>query len=280
MFLEIKFNGGLGNQMFQYAAGRALCIKKKIPYLLLNTESYTNESLGRKFGLINFHIKGKLVENDTVKKMFRKRTKLNTLISGSGLHKNIEEKDFVLQPIEKGTGLLTSLEGFWQSPQYFNDIRQLLLKEFTPLRVPSSPLWLHEKNTVAVHVRRTDYLDEHRYGFIGAQYYRDAMALIKKKMAEPLFIFFSDDILWCKQNFADGKTVFFEDAEWVEDYLQLYLMSKCAHQVIANSSFSWWAAWLNQNPGKIVTRPLTPFKEKTLLYESHYPEEWIAINNN
>lgn len=280
MFLEIKFNGGLGNQMFQYAAGRALCIKKKIPYLLLNTESYRNESLGRKFSLIHFHISGSVVENNTVKKIFRKRTKLNRLVSATGIHKNIEETDFILQPIEKKTGLLTSIEGFWQSPQYFIAIRPLLLQEFAPLQAPPSPLWLHEENTVAVHVRRTDYLNEHRYGFIGEQYYRDAMALVKNKMVAPIFIFFSDDMMWCKETFRDEKIIFFEDAAWAEDYLQLYLMSKCAHQVIANSSYSWWAAWLNQNNDKMVIRPSAPFKEKALLYEAYYPEEWIAINNN
>ena len=280
MFLEIKFVGGLGNQLFQYATGRNLCIENKIAYLLLNIESYTDESLGRTFGLSNLQIKGTIIKSNRVKKIFRKHTKFNKIFTALSLHKNISEENFSLHQLKKRTGFLTSVNGFWQSAHYFNDIREILLKEFAPLHLPGLPGWIAENNTVAVHVRRTDYLTEKRYGFLGAEYYRAAMVMLKEKIADPLFVFFSDDIAWCRATFKNDKIIFFADDEWDKDYLQLHLMSKCAHQVIANSSFSWWGAWLNSNPEKIVIRPATPFKEKSLLYQSHYPEEWIAINNN
>lgn len=279
MFLEIKFRGGLGNQLFQYATGRSLCIKNKIHYLLLNTESYSNESPRRDFGLTHFKIKGIILKNNGVKKVFRKHTKLNSIATAFYLHKNIEEENFYLHQLETRTGFLTSINGYWQSAHYFDTIRELLLKEFTPLHLPPLPNWLNKNNTVAVHVRRTDYLIDERYGVLDTKYYNKAIDLLKERSADSTFIFFSDDIAWCKRTFNNPEFIFCEDAKWNKYYLQLYLISKCTHQIIANSSFSWWGAWLNINPDKIVIRPTMPFKEKSLLYQSHYPQEWIAINN-
>lgn len=279
MFLEIKFKGGLGNQLFQYATGRNLCIEKKIPFLLLNIESYKNESLGRSFSLSKLQIKGTVITSNWVKKIFRKHTKFNKICTAFLLHKNIAEDNFSIQQLEEKAGLLTSLDGYWQSQAYFNNIRQILLKEFTPMQLPGLPGWVAETNTIAVHVRRKDYLTEKRYGFLGADYYEAAMEMLNEKLTKPLFVFFSDDIEWCKTTFINDRIIFCEDNAWNIDYLQLYLISKCAHQVIANSSFSWWGAWLNTNPQKIVIRPATPFKEKSLLYQYHYPAEWISVNN-
>ncbi len=280
MFLEIKFKGGIGNQLFQYAAARNLCIENKIHYLLLNIEAYKSESLGRVFCLSNMQVKGTIIKSDRVKKIFRRHTRVNKIFTAFSLHKDINEDKFSLRQLKNETGFLTSVDGYWQSAWYFNGIREILLKEFTPRHLPALPVWIAENNTVAVHVRRTDYLNENRYGFLGNRYYEVAMAMLKEKLTNPFFIFFSDDIEWCKTFFKDGRVIFCEDDQWNKDYLQLYLISKCAHQIIANSSFSWWGAWLNTNHEKIVIRPATPFKEKKLLYESHYPEEWIMVNND
>lgn len=279
MFLEIKFAGGLGNQLFQYATGRALYIKNNIAYLVLNIESYNNEPLGRTFALSNLQVKGSIVKHKRLQQIFRKNTKLNKLVTIFSLHKTIKEKNFSLQHIKKIKSFLTSLDGYWQSPFYFKDIRDVLVKEFTPVNLPQLPEWIFENDTVAVHIRRTDYLIDPRYGAIGVDYYEAAMAVVKEKIANPLFVFFSDDIAWCKATFNNNRIIFCENILWDKDYLQLYLMTKCAHQVIANSSFSWWGAWLNNNPAKIVIRPAAPFKESGLLYEAHYPEDWIVIDN-
>ena len=280
LFLEIKFEGGLGNQLFQYAAGRNLIAQNNIPYFFLDIDSYKNQPLGRKFSLSNFQIKGMVLKNNFFRNAFRPQTKLNTAASFLSCHKFIKEKDTQLQDIALQTGLLTTLDGYWQSEYYFKSIRQLLLAELVPKTMPLLPQWLNRQNTVGVHVRRTDYLYEHRYGFVGIDYYRRSIGILKKKISNPQFVFFSDDIDWCKENFAGGDIIFCEEHLWKEDYLQLYLMSKCRHQVIANSSFSWWSAWLNSNNDKVVIRPLNPFKEKSLLYQSHYPEEWITVDND
>ena len=279
LFLKIEFAGGFGNQLFQYATGRSICVKNRIPYLLFDTGDYVNQSLGRTFNLMKFHVKGKLLENKHGKNIFRKHTSLNRVAVASKLHRHIEETGFILHDLKSGPGVLTTLNGYWQSAHYFNDIRPLLLNELLPLNIPAYPAWLAQVDTVAVHVRRTDYLNEHRYGFLGAAYYHAAIKYLQGKIQNPLFVFFSDDIEWCRQEFKKQGNLFCEEKNWDADWLQLHLMSKCAHQVIANSSFSWWGAWLNNNPGKIVVRPLNPFREKALLYEYHYPPEWVAIEN-
>ena len=94
-----------------------------------------------------------------------------------------------------------------------------------------------------------------------------------------MFIVFSDDLVWCKNKFNYNKFIFFEDENWSNDYLQLYLISKCNHQIIANSSFSWWGAWLNTYQNKIVIRPQQPFIDESLMNKFYYPKEWISINN-
>lgn len=279
MFLEIKFVGGLGNQLFQYATARRLCLKKKIPFLLLGTESYTNDSLGRKFVLSSLSIIGSKIKIDFFKKIFKPKTKLNKIFTLLRLHKYIYEQGFVLQTILEKKSLLLSLSGYWQSEHYFDDIRNILLKEFVPLDLPDYPNWINKKNLVAIHIRRQDYINEKRYGVLTSTYYEKGILLMKSLLETPEFIFFSDDIEWCKENFTDNKFIYCEDSNWEYDYLQLHLISKCKHQIVANSSFSWWGAWLNENPNKIVIRPTTPFIDQNLLYQSHYPANWLKIEN-
>ena len=278
LLLEVKFEGGLGNQLFQYAAARYLCIQNDIPYLLLNTDSFVNQPLHRKFNLINFRIHGREIKSNNLKKVFRKRTKLNSIANFLTGYHLIEDK-WQEENLAIQLRPLTSLSGFWQSPGYFKNIRAVLLKELIPVSLPVLPFWMSAPNTVAIHVRRTDYLFEPRYGFVGLSYYLEAIRYMQEKISGALFIFFSDDLGWCKQHFNLKECIFFEDINWQPDYLQLHLMSRCNHQIIANSSFSWWAAWLNINANKIVVRPATPFKDINLLYPHYYPAGWVAIEN-
>lgn len=277
MFLAIKFAGGLGNQLFQYATCRSLCIRNKIPFLYFDTSLYDNDYLGRKFGIQYFNIKGQVLKSKFAVKVFMKNTRVNNLFCFLSIYKNISEENFLLHNLSGKTSVLTSVSGYWQSPAYFENIRSILLKELVPLKCPAFPHWIDEANTVAIGVRRTDYLVDTKYGFIGTRYYEDAFEVIVKKIKDPLFIIFSDDIEWCKENFKNRRIIFFEESNWSKDYLKVFLMSKCKHQIISNSSFYWWGAWLNTNPHKVVIRPSRPFNDMSLLYESHYPPEWIAI---
>lgn len=279
MFLSVRFKGGLGNQLFQYATARSISVKSKISFLYFDVSEYRNESLARTFALANYKIQGKVFPSLFFKKIFTSLTKLNTIFTTVGLHSTIKEKSFSIQKIETKKKIFLSLEGYWQSEYYFENIRELLLKELQPISCPSFPQWIKNDTTISVHVRRTDYLNEKRYGFIGLDYYNRAMNYFREKLEGSLFIIFSDDINWCKEHLIGSDVLYLQEKDWATDYLELYLMSKCKHQIIANSSFSWWGAWLNENKHKMVVRPQKPFIDETLLYESHYPKEWITIQN-
>jgi hypothetical protein len=274
--VKIDFEGGLGNQLFQYAAARAL--KGKHDLLIFDTGSYSKDYLNRRFRLNNFHVKGRVVSSRVVKKLFTPRTRLNRLASSLGLFGFVREEGFRFHADRHGQArVFTATRGFWQTEKYFRHIRFELIQEIVPKRLPALPPLLMRRNSVAVHVRRGDYLNDDRYGFVGEKYYRDAMDRMRHDLKNPVFIFFSDDLGWCKRYFDKLDCSFADEQEWKDDFLQLYLMSRCNHQIIANSSFSWWGAWLNQNDRKIVIRPAKPFRDQSLVYESHYPADWIAV---
>ncbi len=279
LFLEVKFKGGLGNQLFQYATARRLSVEKRIPWLLFNTDHYRADAYGRFFGLMNYRIKGSVMRGGFAKKIFQKGTKYNKIVSLFPLYGGIEEAGLKLHRFPERLRLLSSLSGYWQSEWYFKDIRPLLLEELVPRELPALPGWLSGANTVAVHIRRTDYLADSGFGSLKEDYYREAIGVIRERTVHPVFVFFSDDLDWCKRNFRDSGFLFCDDRDWQPDYLQLYLMSRCGHQIIANSSFSWWGAWLNDNPAKLVVRPERPFLDGSLQYESYYPTDWIILKN-
>ena len=279
IFLEIKFKGGLGNQLFQYATARRISVEQSVPWLLFNTENYKSDVFGRSFGLINFRTKGSVIRSGLTRKVFQKGTKINRIISSLPLYDEIEEDGLRLQDLPEKLPLLSSISGYWQSEMYFKDIRQLLLQELTPKSLPAFPDWLSAENTVAVHIRRTDYLVENGFGSLKEAYYREAIAMIRRRTDNPVFVFFSDDLDWCRSNFQETGFLFCGDIDWQRDYLQLYLMSRCKHQIIANSSFSWWGAWLNASPSRLVIRPQKPFLDSSLQYESYYPTDWITCKN-
>jgi len=185
----------------------------------------------------------------------------------SEINSNAEyrEKDFRYIPIEYKQNL--DLVGFFQSEKYFEDYKDMILRTLTP-KVGYGMF----SNTTSIHVRRGDYvnLSDH-YVQLDADYYRKAMNMIKSEV----YFMFSDDIAWCKSNFKDQNIVFIENNSPATD---LAIMLGCEHNIIANSSFSWWGAYLNKNPSKIVVAPAEwfgpklPHDTKDLL-----PEEWIKI---
>lgn len=271
----VKLKGGLGNQLFQYAVARALAYKTGS--VIIDTTHYENDYSARMIGLSYFKIKASVLPKNFIAKIFKNGSRLNLFLSALGLFSSIKEEVFTVNTnIVNRLGFLTHIEGYWQSSDYFEYLRPILLKELEPKHVPFLPAFI-DSRTIAVHVRRTDYLKDDRYGFIGTEYYARAIQYFSKKIHNAKFVIFSDDIKWCKSYFKGQNILFFDVPEWEEDHLQLYLMAQCPYQIIANSSFSWWSAWLNQHPEKIIVRPLTPFNDPSLLYENHYPINWIPL---
>jgi len=150
------------------------------------------------------------------------------------------------------------IKGWFQNENVFAGIRRELLREFSPkekIRIPKMLMGkIFEKESVAVHIRRGDYVTTHIV--LPVTYYKRAKTEIEKRVQDPIYIVFSDDYKWAKEHVDLGENVVYVDevTDW-KDYEQLYVMSRCKNQIIANSTFSWWAAWLNQNQDKVIVMP-------------------------
>ena len=182
----------------------------------------------------------------------------------------------------------TYFEGFWwQSELYFKNIRDILLKEFTlrnDFGVEAKRIARdidYNKYSVSVHIRRGDYVSDSttlaHHGFLGGEYYKEAIDLMNKKTIRPSFYVFSDDIEWVKTNLSFSYPVLFVSDENIPTHEELILMSLCTHHIIANSSFSWWGAWLGRNSEKIVIAPKRWISDETVDTSDIYPDSWIKI---
>lgn len=177
------------------------------------------------------------------------------------------------------------LDGHWQSQGYFSQIAHLLTKEFTTKanlsRSASGYLQqIRSVNSVSLHIRRGDYVNNARahalHGVLPPTYYKKATATIIGFLADPTFFIFSDDIPWSRANMSlPGQTVFIEYTKHPTEDLEL--MKHCKHNIVANSSFSWWGAWLNPNRSKIVTAPRYWFKQPKRSSHRIVPPQWITL---
>jgi len=178
------------------------------------------------------------------------------------------------------------IQGFFQTEKYFSNIRNQILTDFTitkPLNKNNQQILekIISTNSVSVHFRRGDYTKERVakiFGTCSENYYKKAIKIIQNKSEKNITLFiFSDDIKWVKNNIKfDNKTFFVDVNSGKQGIYDLILMKNCKHNIIANSSFSWWGAWLNENLNKIVIAP-TPWMENTENNDL-IPENWILVN--
>jgi hypothetical protein len=277
-----KLMGGLGNQMFQYAAGRALAIKKSEPFYL-DISTYKNGSsdlTSRSFELSNYRIKSRPVPfhwNIWNKLPFNR---MKSYYNEPFFH--FSDKIF-----EVSTPVLIS--GFWQSERYFFDIRDLLVSEFVPRQRMSKNAAKHlnqikQKVSVALHIRRGDYVSNPTaarvHGVCSINYYTSAVKLLQSEFEDLTFFIFSDDHDWVKKNLLikAAEVLYMDNINCAHE--ELFLMSQCRHNIISNSSFSWWGAWLNTTEGKKVVAPSPWFKDFQADTKDLYPKGWIVMNNN
>lgn len=274
----VNLKGGLGNQMFQYAMARSIALKNN-KLLVLDLSFYSNQkdvTTKRHFELNIFNLKCFIIKNRIIKNILKL------------FHSEIIERAFSFNKnISKLGNSNYIFYGYWQTEKYFKKYRRIILKDF------SFPKKISEKNkklinkiknnqTVSLHVRRGDYVNDKKtnefHGTCSKKYYEDAIKLINKKIKNPLFIIFSDDLKWCKNNLSVPKnTIFVDHNKGNQSFEDMRLMSLCKHNIIANSSFSWWGAWLNQNKNKIVIAPKWWFGEKSIDTSDVIPEKWIKI---
>lgn len=289
----VKVIGGLGNQMFQYALGFSLA-RRNNAILKIDTSDFSRYKLHR-FCLNTFNIHSKIATAKEIEKNNNSlfSSLINNLFSKAGLPKPIKnskcikEKNFNFDSnILKLRGNYY-LDGYWQSEKYFIEYKKLINEEFQIKSPPDEKnLKLLQKirncESVAIHVRHGDYLTNQStnafHGVLPLDYYSHAINIITQHVSNPVFFIFSDDPEWVKQNFTKQIPIVIVDHNKAnKNYEDLRLMSSCQHQIIANSTFSWWAAWLNANSSKIVIAPEKWFSQADIDTRDLIPKTWHRI---
>lgn len=292
--IVVRLMGGLGNQLFQYAAGRALSLKHntelQFDFSYLNADpnpNYTKRQLELDlFGLKITEVKASELEKfkstSFIKRVLRK------LFGNSFSNYFVaNQSEFCFLPEFNSYTKNTYLNGYWQSEKYFLGIREKLLKELVITKSKNEQVIKAENEilnskAVSLHIRRGDYVSlksaiEH-HGVLPLEYYYLAIHEIKKQHEDITVFVFSDDITWVKESLKlSDKCVYIDFNKGKDSVFDMYLMSLCKHNIIANSSFSWWGAWLNQNPDKIVVAPKNWFTNKEIPTNDLIPDKWIRL---
>lgn len=281
-----EISGGLGNQMFKYAMAKNLALKNGVD-LKLDLTWFEKEKINetsRVYGLDIFKISEKKAsQKEILKPKDRewkngKRFLIHNLIHAN---KNIYIKENYFQPKKLNFNKDIYLDGAWQSEKYFKDIKKELLEIFSLKEQFNNfrkdlKLEIKNSNSISLHIRRTDYIKKsHKYEICNLEYYEQAInKMVLKEKNIKIFIF-SDDINWVKSNLKTHSPIVFVENN--RDYEDLILMSLCKHNIIANSSFGWWGAWLNQNLDKIVIAPKKWFINKERDINNLIPSKWLQI---
>lgn len=274
-----ELQGGLGNQMFQYAAARSLATARGTEVALdlsWFAQSFDDKTTKRRYELDCFYL-----DQHTQRLSRSLSSRLSTLFA-----KNYHEPHFHYDPKFKSLPKSSHLHGYFQSEKYFKPNRQQLLEDFSwTIAATGKNKQLEEAidshpNSVSIHVRRGDYVQNSTvaqvHGQVSMAYYSAAVKQLLRHVKQPHFYIFSDDPNWTRDNlkFKHPVTYISHNSSGAED---LRLMQVCKHNIIANSSFSWWGAWLNTNPQKIVISPKTWFSESANDTRDLIPKDWQRI---
>jgi hypothetical protein len=291
----VQLKGGLGNQLFQYAAARSLS-EKRHSKVMLDLNMYNQKELKPHefYALKNFKINAGIADDSDMdlfysNSIFGKIRRRVMRLTKTGKIKQVYEKKwFVFDPqIFKYTGDMY-LRGYWQSEKYFKDIEDIIRLELslsaslTPKTLEVSKEIITKKNTVSLHIRRGDYAANMKtYNVLGLsslEYYKKCISFLEDRLGNLNVYIFSDDPAWARENLLfDCPLYFIHHNDVKHAYEDIYLMSSCEHNIIANSSFSWWGAWLNKNKNKIV---LAPQKWAVNVNRSHFdliPKGWNLL---
>ena len=290
----VKLSGGLGNQMFQYAIGRKLSLKNKT-ILKLDISDYQRENNIRKYELGNFNI----VENFATEKEIAGIHKFNLPVGirridweiqkwFPSLRRTFQEPrmtHFFPSVLRATKG--SHLTGWWQSYKYFEDIREILVSDFTVKSFSehgkkTDALVNSGKMSVSLHIRRGDYVNIPDIELCSSHYYQNAIQYLENKLGELELFVFSNDIKWSKQNINfRGPIQFITNNKDENAFEDLVLMSHCRHNIIANSTFSWWSAYLNQHREKIIIYPGNWYTDKNRneQLKDLIPPGWIRMES-
>lgn len=286
--------GGLGNQMFQYAAGKALAEFYGVEFKI--DISGFKEYKEHGYFLDKLAISAPVADENEIAPFFKYKPP-----SGRILKLALEKFDFL---IPYGTKKIffepyfnfnrrffklpanIYLSGYFQSEKYFKNIEAVIRKEFV-LKEKAGELYkelansINNVNSVSIHFRRGDYVTNQSlnkvFGTPPLNYYYAAVEKIIKTTKDPHFYIFSNDLEWVKNNFKLTLPATYVFSPFIKNYEELFLMSACKHNIVANSSFSWWGAWLNNHPDKIVVAPKQWLQWKKINTQDIVPLDWVRI---
>jgi hypothetical protein len=257
----VKLTGGLGNQAFEYAFGRALSLDRGLPV------QFCWQRATRDYELDKYNVNVELVSYPRQVPVY-------------------DEPSNRFDPNVYSAPAHSFYRGYWQTEKYFKhhaDLirKELTLKESVRPEVETLAKQLREQNSVFVHVRRGDYIQagtKEVHGLLPWEYYQDAKNYIREKINSPKFYYFSDEPYWVENNFYTdfslGEETIISGFNQHED---LYLMQACHHGIGANSSFSWWGNWLADSPDRIKIAPKQWFLKPELDTTDLIPESWIRL---
>jgi hypothetical protein len=281
--------GGLGNQLFQYATARSIAEQLNVE-LVLDPYWFSHpraDETPRSLELNRYKIQFRLATTAEQQRRRWLRSRVGRCIGLLSPIKVCRERSLKYDPSLKLSSTNSYLVGFWQSEEYFKDIRQILLSELTPLQPPGRQDYelierMATTNAVSVHVRRGDYVSSASassfHGVCSLDYYRAALAHITSKLETPELFIFSDDPEWTQRNLDTGgyRAHYVNHNSPVEAFQDLRLMTFCKHHIIANSSFSWWGAWLSTHDNQIVVAPRQWFQGGREAPDL-IPSRWIRL---
>lgn len=289
--------GGLGNQLFQYACGRAVAERLKVD-LMLDTNILSGKFTGRDFELHVFNIRAQIAPLQEVRKYvpnlfetpkwFHQFYRVKRCFNGRHIFiERVYQRHGYIRAIEQVKDN-TYLYGYFQAEKFFRHIRTELLDELQlkpEITLDEANKSFIERiegsNSVSVHVRRGDYLQSNFTSLDMNNYYEKAIEHICSRVKEPTFYIFSNDVEWVRKNFNRIKYPYevVDINTGAQSYMDLILMSRCKHNIIANSSFSWWGAWLNRNPDKQIIAPWHWYKNESHNTNELLPAEWHKIKS-
>ena len=259
----INLNSQLGNQMFQYALARKLqTMGRQVKF-----DTWYYKQYPKHYALDIFPVTVDVASgNEIGKERDERRTypaRLRRKLFGKrkSIFSEVESRSLMYKPdiLQLKHGYV---DGYWQSEKYFSDIRTIILKDFTfpPVNDTKNRELIDrisEQTTVSIHIRRGDYANG--FPMMTPQYYENAINYFESVYNEVYFLVFSNDMDWAKQNLQFSQGEFVDWNTGKDSWKDMYLMTQCNHHIIANSSFSWWGAWLNQKENKEVIAPETWF---------------------
>jgi len=289
----VKISGGFGNQLFQYAAGKSLA-EHHCTELKLDLTAY-NKTQKRKYELDRLNITATPATTKEID-VFTLDKYPNCVRSFIGrlqerkpyyLRKIYQEQYFYFDPNFFRAPANVYLAGYWQSEKYFKNIDSVIRNEFKIVVPPKGKNveminTIQNENAVSLHVRRGDYAENTRtrdfHGLCSMDYYHRACEKLGRTIAAPHFFVFSDDMAWVRANLRISGSVTFVGHNNIETAFEDFrLMCRCKYHILANSSFSWWAAWLCENRKKIVIAPQKWFNHNDLDTKDLFPEGWSTI---